>query len=80
MDMKFASMYSTYKGRRWTISSAIVVWKKLELWWFQQILSLFLMKAKQNSANFEYYDLKDDIQVNYKILQLFFFWKAIVFH
>jgi hypothetical protein len=40
-------MYSTYKGRRWTISGAVVAWKKFELWWFQWILSLFLRKGKK---------------------------------
>jgi hypothetical protein len=39
----FASMYSTYKARRWTASGAVVVWKKLKLWWFQWILSLFFV-------------------------------------
>jgi hypothetical protein len=41
-----------------------IPWKKLEVWLFQWILSLFLRKGKKNSANFEHYDLKDDNELD----------------
>jgi hypothetical protein len=52
------------KGRTWTNSGTVVVWKKLELWRFQWILFIFLRKGEKYSANFEHYDLRDDNELD----------------
>jgi hypothetical protein len=57
--------------RRWTISSAVVVWKKLELWQFQWIMSLFLRKGKKTHPTLNIRGLHTLLNSSHSMLKWF---------